>query len=136
MKNRVTPLLAAMLLTCALAGISGCAEQRGWTPTIDTYGDPNVQHLNQDMADCQRLAAQASGFAPEDAAIGVGTGGLMGAASGAIIGAITGNPGAGAAIGAAAGGFSGGASQGIQGNAQYKSAFSTCLRNRGHRPIN
>lgn len=116
--------------------ISGCAEQRGWTPTVDTYGDPNAYRLNQDMAECRQLAGQASGGVTRESAVGMGIGGLIGAAGGAAIGAATGNPGKGAAIGAAAGGISSGASQGVQSNEQYKRAFNNCLRNRGHRPIN
>lgn len=122
-------LMAVLLMT-------GCAEQRGWTPTVDTYGNPNAYRLNQDLAECKQLASQASGGTAREAAIGVGTGGLMGAAGGAIIGAITGNPGTGAAIGATAGGLSGGATQGFQSDAQYKNAYNNCLRNRGHRPLN
>lgn len=128
--------IRASFLLLPLILITGCAEQRGWTPTVDTYGDPNAYRLNQDMSECRQLASQASGGLAKESAIGAGTGGLLGAAGGAAIGAITGNPAAGAAIGAAAGGLSGGASQGFQTNDQYKRAYNTCLRNRGHRPIN
>lgn len=120
----------------ATAILAGCAQQRGWTPTVDTYGNPNAYRLNQDMAECQQLATHASGNMAQESAIGMGLGGLLGAASGAAIGAIAGNPGAGAMIGATAGGLGGGANQGFQSDAQYKRAYSTCLRNRGHRLIN
>jgi outer membrane lipoprotein SlyB len=116
--------------------LTACAEQRGWTPTVDPYGDPNAYRLNQDMAECQQLASHASGGTAKEAAIGVAGGGLLGAAGGAAIGAIAGNPAAGAMIGATAGGLTGGATQGYDSNANYKRAYNTCLRNRGHRPIN
>lgn len=124
-----------LVLLTALALI-GCAEQRGWTPTVDTYNNPNAYRLNQDMAECQQLAARASGGTVKESAIGVGAGGLLGAAGGAAIGALTGNPAAGAMIGATAGGLGGGATQGFQSDERYKRAYNTCLRNRGHRPIN
>jgi outer membrane lipoprotein SlyB len=115
--------------------VSGCYSQGGWTPTVDPYNDPNAYRINQDMAQCKELASQASGTVKE-AAIGAGVGGLIGAAGGAALGAIAGNPGTGAAIGAAAGGIGGGAKQGLEGEDQYKRAYSNCMRNRGHRVIN
>ncbi|NOT83752.1 MAG: hypothetical protein HOP02_03005 [Methylococcaceae bacterium] len=130
MKNQMTFLLLSTLI------ITGCAEQRGWTPTVDTYGNPNAYRLNQDMAECQQLASHASGDAVKEGAIGMGAGGLMGAAGGAAIGALAGNPAAGAMIGATAGGLGGGATKGFQSDEQYKRTYNTCLRNRGHRPIN
>ncbi len=129
MKNLLCLLLPILLVT-------GCAEQRGWTPTVDPYGDPNAMRLNQDMAECQQLAAHASGGTAKESAIGVAGGGLLGAASGAAIGALSGNAAAGAMIGATAGGLGGGITQGYSSNAQYKSVYNNCLRNRGHRPLN
>jgi len=116
--------------------ISGCYSQGGWTPTVDTYNDPNAYRVNQDMAECKDLASHASGGTAKEAAIGAGVGGLIGAAGGAALGAIAGSPGTGAAIGAAAGGIGGGAKQGFEGEAAYKRAYSNCMRNRGHRVVN
>lgn len=129
MKTLLIFIVPMMLLTA-------CAEQRGWTPTVDPYGDPNAYRLNQDMAECQQLASHASGGTAKETAIGVAGGGLLGAAGGAAIGALAGNPAAGAMIGATAGGLTGGATQGYDANANYKRAYNTCIRNRGHRPIN
>jgi outer membrane murein-binding lipoprotein Lpp len=126
-------------LTLAILGsmlLAGCASQTGWAPTVDTYNDPNAGHLNQDMAECQQLASQASGGTAKEAAIGAGVGGLIGAAGGAALGAIVGNPGTGAAIGAAAGGIGGASQQGIQSEGHYKNAYNNCLRNRGHKVVN
>ncbi len=119
--------------------ITACATQTGWAPTVDYYNNPNAYRINQDYAECQQLARQASGGTAgtaKETAIGAGVGGLIGAAGGAIVGAFTGNPGTGAAIGAAAGGFGGGAKQGFEAESQYKRAYSNCLRNRGHRVVN
>ncbi|MCX7086801.1 MAG: hypothetical protein NTV00_01980 [Methylococcales bacterium] len=128
--------IVTSLLLLATVLITGCAEQRGWTPTVDSYGDPNAYRLNQDMSECQQLASHASGGVGKEGAIGMAAGGLLGAAGGAAVGAIAGNPAAGAMIGATAGGLGGGATQGFQANEAYKRAYNTCLRNRGHRPIN
>lgn len=124
------PHLAAALL------LSSCASQTGWTPTVDTYNDPNAYRLSQDIEECRQLASQASGGTVRETATGAAVGGLIGAAGGAAIGAATGNAGKGAAIGAAAGGIGGAAKQGIQSDDQYKNAYRSCLRQRGHTVIN
>ena len=116
--------------------LSSCASQTGWTPTVDPYGDPNAYRLNQDMAECQQLARQASGGTTRETAKGLGIGALLGGAAGAAIGAVVGDPGTGAAIGAAAGGIGGGTRMGVQSNYQYKRAYINCMRNRGHNIVN
>jgi outer membrane lipoprotein SlyB len=116
--------------------LSGCYSAGGWTPTVDSYNDPNARFINQDMGDCQQLATQASGGTAKETAIGAGVGGLVGGAAGAAIGAFTGNPAAGAAMGAAAGGFGGAAKQGFSAEEEYKRAYSSCMRNRGHKVVN
>lgn len=116
--------------------LSACASQSGWTPTLDTYNDPNAGRITQDLSECKELASQASGGAVKQSAIGMGVGGLVGAASGAAIGAIAGNPGTGAAIGATAGGIGGGVKQGIESESDYKRAYSNCMRSRGHSVVN
>lgn len=112
--------------------LSACATQTGWTPTIDSYNNRNAFRLNQDMHECQQLATHASGGTATETAIGAGVGGLIGAAGGAVLG----NAGTGAAIGAAAGGIGGASKQGFQAEQQYKSAYNSCLRQRGHSVIN
>lgn len=116
--------------------ISGCYSQGGWTPTVDSYNDPNAYRINQDMAECKDLASHASGGTAKETAIGAGVGGLIGAAGGAALGAIAGSPGTGAAIGAAVGGIGGGAKQGFEGEANYKRAYTNCMRNRRHNIVN
>jgi hypothetical protein len=128
-----------LTLSIAIFGstlISGCYSHGGWTPTVDPYNDRNAYRINQDMAECNQLARQASGGTVKETAIGAGVGGLVGAAGGAVVGAFTGNPGAGAAIGAAAGGFGGGAKQGFSAEEQFKRSYSSCMRNRGHNVVN
>ncbi|PPD03494.1 MAG: hypothetical protein CTY29_09355 [Methylobacter sp.] len=124
----------AIILITLLAG--GCASQTGWSPTIDPYNDRNIGRINQDTAECQQLAGQASGGTLKESAKGAGVGALAGAAGGAVLGAITGDAGKGAAIGAAVGGLGGAAQQGTQSEAQYKRAFINCMRGRGHNVVN
>jgi outer membrane lipoprotein SlyB len=124
-------------LTFLIGGIvlSGCASQTNWTPTVDSYNDPNAYRIPQDMAECKQLAQQASGGTTTETLVGAGVGGLVGAAGGAVVGAFTGNPGGAAAIGAAAGGFGGGAQQGFSAEQRYKNAYSNCMSNRGHHVV-
>lgn len=124
------------LLTLLTLGFAGCASMTGWTPTVDTYGDPNASRISADMVECQQIARQASGWSPGEAGTGAVAGGLLGAAAGAALGAATGSPGAGAALGAAAGGLTGGAYKGLTAEDNYKRAYSNCMRNRGHRVVN
>lgn len=116
--------------------LSACASQTGWTPTVDSYNNPNSGRLNQDMQECQQLASHASGGAVKETAIGAGVGGLIGAAGGAALGAVFGNAGTGAALGAAAGGIGGASKQGFQSEDRYKHAYNNCLRHRGHHVLN
>ncbi|MEN9596829.1 MAG: hypothetical protein RL236_1263 [Pseudomonadota bacterium] len=129
-KLKICFILAGGLL------ISGCYSSGGWTPTVDSYNDPNARAINQDMNDCEQLANHASGGTAKETAIGAGVGGLIGGAAGAAIGALTGSPASGAAIGAAAGVFGGAAKQGFSAEEEYKRAYSNCIRNRGHRVVN
>ena len=115
--------------------LSGCYSYGGYQPTVDSYNDPNAYRINQDMAECQQLASQASGGTAKETAIGAGTGALLGAAGGAIIGAFTGSAGTGAAIGAATGGFGGGAYQGLSSEDKYKNAYNNCMSGRGHKVV-
>ena len=110
-------------LLISTLSLAGCYSQGGWTPTVDAYGDPNAQFINRDMSDCQQLATQASGGTAKETAIGAGVGGLLGGATGA-------------ALGAAAGGIGGAAKQGFSAEDEYKRAYSSCMRNRGHHIVN
>ena len=114
----------------------GCASRSTWTPVVDTYGSERAQYLTRDLEDCRALAQRASGGAVEQTAKGTALGGAIGAATGAAIGAIVGAPGRGAAIGATLGGVGGGAQSASQSDAEFRRAFSNCLRERGHRVIN
>ena len=128
--------LTACVVFIGSALISGCYSQGGWTPTVDSYNDPNAYRINQDMAECKDLASHASGGTAKETAIGAGVGGLIGAAGGAVVGAFLGSPGTGAAVGAAAGGFGGAAKQGFSAEDEYKRAYSNCMRNRRHNIVN
>ncbi|MDD2768244.1 MAG: glycine zipper family protein [Methylococcus sp.] len=124
----------SVLLAAAVA-VSGCATYTGWTPTYDSYKDPNSARIPLDEQECQMMAKQAGSTGTEALKGGV-VGGLVGAAAGAAVGAAVGNPGTGAAIGAASGGIGGATYQGVSGDDQYKRAFINCMRGRGHNVIN
>ncbi len=115
--------------------LAGCVNQSTWTPTVDSFGDPNAWRISQDEAQCRQLATQAAGSSVQKTAERVGIGGALGAAAGAAIGAAAGDAGMGAAIGAAAGGFGGGAYEGFATNASFKRDFDQCMRERGHEVI-
>ena len=115
--------------------VAGCATMGGYQPTVDPYNDPNASRISRDEAECRELALNASGGTAKQSAIGAAVGGVIGAASGAAIGAAAGNPGAGAAIGAATGGLGAGAFEGITAEQRFKTAFQTCMRERGHRML-
>jgi hypothetical protein len=121
--------------------LTACAQQSGWTPTVDTYGDPNAHLLRQDMKECEQLAKRSAGDTIEKAAIGTGVGAVAGGATGAAVGAGSGiysghsvgsRAATGAIVGASVGALAGGIQQGYQSNDQYKKIYSDCLRHRGH----
>jgi outer membrane lipoprotein SlyB len=113
----------------------GCVNQNTWTPTVDSYGDPNAYRLSHDEAQCRQLALQASGGSARKTAEGALFGGLGGGAAGAAIGAAAGNAGMGAAVGAAAVGIGAAAYEGLETNQRFKSDFEQCLRERGHKVL-
>ena len=125
----------AVALLAGLLG-AGCVNQNTWTPTVDTYGDPNAWRLSQDEAQCRQLAISVSGSSTKRTAEGAGIGALLGAAAGAAIGAAAHDPGIGAAIGAAAGGSAGGGYEAFESNSAFKRAYEQCLRQRGHEVLN
>ena len=114
---------------------TGCASKGGYQPTVDPYGDPNAERIQQDTAECRQLAEQASGDTATEAGKGALVGGLLGAAAGAAIGAAVGAPGTGAAVGAAAGGLGGGTKEGLSAEETFKRSYQNCMRNRGHNVI-
>jgi outer membrane lipoprotein SlyB len=131
MKNKISVIiLGAGLL------LSACAAQSRWTPAIDTYGDKNAAHIQQDKIECDELAKDSSSDTGEDVGKGALIGGALGAAAGAAIGAAAGNAGKGAAIGAAVGGIGGGGIMGWNTSESYKEIFRSCMKNRGHTVLN
>lgn len=116
--------------------LAGCAGQSSWSPTVDTYGDPRAEYITQDRVECQQLARQASGDPAEKAAVGGLAGGALGAATGAAIGAVSGSAGRGAALGGVVGGIGGSVHQASSANTGYRTAYTNCMRNRGHNVIN
>ncbi len=123
------------MVIVSMLGLSACYSAGGYTPTVDTYNNPNTYRINQDIEECRQLAKRSSGGTLRETARGAGVGGLVGAAGGAVVGAFTGNPGTGAAIGAAAGGFGGAAKQGFTSEQVFKNAYNNCMSGRGHQVI-
>lgn len=121
----------------------GCAQQMGYTPTLDVRDDPNAHVISRDLQECEQLAEQAAGNTATEivtgASISAAIGVMIGAAIGAVNGAMSGNSAAGAMIGGATGGLSGmigGAiGQGFEADANYQSAYKNCMAGRGHRVI-
>ena len=129
-------LSAGLLLVVGASFLIGCESQSQWSPTVDTYGNSNAQFLTRDTEECRAIARSASGGTTEQAARGAAVGAMIGAAGGAIIGAMFGRPGTGAAIGAATVGVGVGASTAEQTEADFKQAFTNCMRGRGHNVVN
>ena len=128
--------IVSALAISLVAGATCAWAQSSWSPTVDTYGSSRAQYLSRDMWECRDLASQTSGSASGSAARGAVRGGAVGAVGGAAIGAAFGNAGRGAAVGAAAGGIGRGVQQASGSEAQFRSAFSNCLRRRGHNVLN
>jgi outer membrane lipoprotein SlyB len=127
--------ITAVILVSAIA-LTGCASQGGWSPTVDSYGDPNAANIQRDTVECRQLAKNASGGTAQETGKGAVVGGAVGAVAGAVLGAAVGSPGKGAMVGAAIGGVGGGARQGFGSEANFKQAYKNCMSGRGHRVIN
>ena len=128
MKYRLSTLLAVFSL------VSGCASLSGWHPVIDPRLDQHPETAQRDMVECKDLADQASDITKE-VAMGAGVGAVTGAAGGAAIGAIAGSAATGAAGGAILA-IPAGLWKGYESNEDFKRAFKTCMRQRGHTLVN
>ena len=124
--------LSTLLVLSALA--TGCASMSGWHPIIDSRLDQHPETIQRDMVECKALAEQASDVTKE-VAIGAGVGAVTGAAGGAAVGAIAGSAATGAAGGAILA-IPAGLWEGYQANENFKRAFKTCMRQRGHTLVN
>lgn len=130
MKYIISIILAALM--------TGCASVSKWEPTLNTMPHKNQAAEAQDVADCRVLADKAAGWVTE------GTESTLvsaagGAAEGAVIGALVagaGGAGAAAAAGAPIGAIAGLWYSEYEANLTFKRAFSNCLFQRGHYPIN
>lgn len=128
MKYFITFIIALM--------ITGCAGVSRWEPTMNSMPHKNQAAEAQDVAECRVLADKAAGWVVE------GTEGTLvsaagGAAEGAVIGAlIGGGAGPAAAAGAPIGAIAGLWWSEYEANFAFKRAFSNCLYQRGHFPIN
>lgn len=120
-------------LIVLLVLLSGCASTKGWTPTIDVKHDADSTKLSVDIAECKDLADKAAGTfstIAEDALVTS----VVGTAAGAATGAGFGVPHIGAAVGASTG-ILGGLYGGFTADQEFKNAYKSCLRQRGHRVL-
>jgi len=124
--------LSTILVLSALA--TGCASMNGWQPVIDARINQHPETVERDMGECKVLADQASDITKE-VAIGTGIGAVGGAAAGAAAGSIASSAAAGAAAGAILA-IPAGLWKGYQANEDFKRAFKTCMRQRGHTIVN
>ncbi|AEG00816.1 glycine zipper family protein [Methylomonas methanica] len=128
MKTRLSALLAIAAL------VSGCASVSGWRPIVDPRLDQHPDTVQRDMLECKTLADQASDITKE-VGLGAATGAVTGAAGGAAIGAVAGSAATGAAGGAILA-IPAGLWAGYESNEDFKRAFKTCMRQRGHTLVN
>jgi len=124
--------LSTMLVLSAL--VTGCASMSGWRPIVDPRMDQHPKFVTRDMVECKELADQASDITKE-VGMGAAVGAVTGAAGGAAIGAIAGSAATGAAGGAILA-IPAGFWEGYQANEDFKRAFKTCMRQRGHTLVN
>jgi outer membrane lipoprotein SlyB len=124
--------LSILLAFTALA--TGCASQSGWRPIVDPRMDQHPETVQRDMVECKSLAEQASDITKE-VAMGAGVGAVTGAAGGAAVGAVAGSAATGAAAGAILA-IPAGLWEGYQANEEFKRAFKSCMRQRGHIIVN
>ncbi len=127
-KNNVSTLLVLSVLA------TGCASISGWRPIVDTRMDKHPETVNRDTAECKALADQASDITKE-IGMGAAVGAVTGAAGGAAVGAIAGSAATGAAGGAILA-IPAGLWKGYEANEDFKRAFKTCMRQRGHTLVN
>jgi hypothetical protein len=127
-KNNVSTLLVLSALA------TGCASMSGWRPIVDPRMDQHPETVNRDTAECKTLADQASDITKE-IGMGAAVGAVTGAAGGAAVGAIAGSAATGAAGGAILA-IPAGLWKGYEANENFKRAFKTCMRQRGHTLVN
>ncbi len=114
--------------------VSGCASVSGWKPIVDYRLDKHPDTVQRDTYECKTLADQASDITKE-VGMGAAVGAVTGAAGGAAVGAVAGSAATGAAGGALLA-IPAGLWEGYQANEDFKRAFKTCMRQRGHTLVN
>ncbi len=125
-------LAKAVILSSLL--LTACAQQIGYTPTLDVRNDPNPAAIKRDLQECQQLADHATDRANTELMVNTGITTAVGAALGAI-GAISKNSATGALIGGAITGIYSIINQSLSLNFHYQRVYEDCLVNRGHRVL-
>lgn len=117
-----------LLFLTAAATLAACANSgANYQPVVDGPVGPNYQ---QDLAECQALAASGATIDGKTAA-SAATGAGLGAASSVIWNGNSDNLGEAAAVGALAGI----ASSAIEKNAQREAIVKNCVRGRGYNVV-
>ncbi len=127
--------IATTLALLAVLGLGACAEQNGWTPTVDSENDAHPERITKDLAACKQLASKASNQQDNTLESG-GIGMVAGAAGGAILGAMVGAPAYGAGLGAAAGAAGGAGTGAVSSDHTYRQVYINCMSKRGHTVLN
>jgi hypothetical protein len=125
--------------------VAGCATVPSGPSVMVLPGNgKGFDQFQADDALCRQWAAQQTGLAPQQAAVGNTVGGAvvgtaLGAALGAAIGAAAGSPGTGAAVGAGAGllggtavGAGAGQSTGASLQRRYDMTYMQCMYAKGN----
>lgn len=50
-------LILSVLLS-SVVNLAGCSYQKGWSPIVDSYNNPNSYRLAQSLAECELTAQQ------------------------------------------------------------------------------
>lgn len=131
-------MVKKLIIAILAVTLFGCAGTTKWEPTLNTMPHKAQATEQQDLAECKTLAFKAAGFL-EEGAEGALLAGAGGAAEGAVIGALVagaGGAGVAAAAGAPIGAIAGLWYSEYESDLTYKRAYSNCLFQRGHFPIN
>lgn len=130
--------MKTLFIAAVAVVMAGCSTVTRWEPTMNSMPHKAAATESRDLAECKVLALKASGFLEEGA-----EGTFAGAAGAAAIGAIAGatipgavSAGTGAVIGAPIGAVAGLWWAEYEADLNYRRAYSQCLFQRGHFPIN
>ena len=53
--------LILLVFLSSVVNLAGCSYQKGWSPIVDSYNNPNAYRLTQNLAECELIAQQNAG---------------------------------------------------------------------------